>query len=140
MADRINPILQGQVQNTSNYGTPFQESITSQDLGITDPGSLPYTNVNTGINAGTGSFLDNMMGESAFGSGGFMSNLPGYALGALSYLDQKKTNKLNRKVTNTNLARQTKENADYDAFRNSWGAGGGTNARPQSAFSTNTIG
>ena len=71
------------------------------------------------IDAG-GSMFANMFGANSMGNGGFMSNLPGYALGALSYLDQKKTNKLNRKVTQYGLDRKQTEDAAYDKYKKDW--------------------
>jgi hypothetical protein len=53
-------------------------------------------------------------------AGGMFGSLPGYVLGGLSYLDQKKTNDLNRKATQYALDRKRKEDKDYDNYRNTW--------------------
>ena len=58
--------------------------------------------------------------SSAFGNGGFMSNLPGYAISAFSAYDQNKTNKLNRKATQYALDRKQTEDKAYDKYKSDW--------------------
>jgi len=81
-------------------------------FGVPDYGQQAMNPVSSAFNS--------VMGSNSFGNGGFMSNLPGYALGALSYLDQKKTNKLNRKVTQYGLDRKQTEDAAYDKYKKDW--------------------
>ena len=67
-----------------------------------------------------GSAFGGLFGSDSFGQGGFMSSMPGYILGGLSYLEGKKNNKLSRKERNYNLARKQTENAADHKYKNNW--------------------
>ena len=106
-------------ENTSNggYGMSDEEFMNQGDFSGTidmNPG------VNTGVGTGSGGFMDMFDGGKNGFSSSFMGQLPGYALGALSYLDQNKTNKLNRKATQYALDRKQTEDKAYDKYKSDW--------------------
>jgi len=117
-----NPMAAGQTQTGMNSGASAMQPWGVTDQGLGDGYG---TNVETGITTGApqvggSSFMDMFSGGNKGFQSSFMGQLPGYILGGLSYVDQKKTNDLNRKSTKYALDRKQTEDKAYDKYKSDW--------------------